>query len=43
VAEQGESGTEAGQERVKRKQRGGDRMAAGYAKAEERSGRSSPP
>jgi hypothetical protein len=36
VAEQGESGTETGQERVKRKQRGADRMAAGYAKAEER-------
>jgi hypothetical protein len=36
VAEQDESAGEAGQERVKRKQRDSERMARGYAKAEER-------
>ena len=36
MAEQDEGAAEAGREPVKRKQRGSERMAAGYAKAEQR-------
>jgi hypothetical protein len=36
VAEREVAGDEVGQERVKRKQRGSERMASGYAKAEQR-------